>query len=50
MGEILVLPLQQKICTQCKNVYLGVYGLYCGAFREEINDESIADECEEYDP
>lgn len=39
-----------KLCVDCRNAFLGIRGIYCGEFREEIYDERIAAECEGYEP
>jgi hypothetical protein len=33
----------------CRHVFMGMSGLYCGVWREEVWDDSEAQNCEAYD-
>jgi len=48
-AEIIYLPVTKRECGSCINAYLGVNGVYCAAFSEFIDDEYVANDCEEYD-
>ncbi len=38
-----------RICSNCDNAYMGVRGIYCGVYQEEIVREDIAQECDDYE-
>lgn len=38
-----------RLCCDCKHAYLGMRGVYCGQYKEEILNEKAAEVCEEYD-
>lgn len=38
----------ERLCTDCANAHLGVYGVFCRAFREQIDNERVAEECPEF--
>lgn len=39
-----------KVCDDCTNAYLGVYGVYCIQYKEVIQNERVAEKCPDYDP
>lgn len=43
------LPMKSFHCGDCKHAYLGIDGVYCGEYREIINDERVANICESYE-
>lgn len=38
------------LCGKCENGYIGVGGVFCIEFREFIDDETVAAECECFEP
>lgn len=52
MGKIITFPgvnVDTPLCGKCIHAYLGVRGIYCGEWKEEIWDERTAEECEAFD-
>lgn len=55
MGTVIPFPgsklatEETRLCGQCIHAYLGVRGVYCGEWKEEIWDERTAEDCEAYD-
>lgn len=41
--------VKRKLCSECHHGALGPYGVYCTLFSEHINDETVADECGEFE-
>jgi hypothetical protein len=50
MGELFQLGLPERLCSQCEHAYLGADGVWCMAYRELIWQETVAGECELYEP
>lgn len=52
-----VIPFPQRIpkttkrdCTQCAHAYVGISGVYCSLYREEVwQPDRVAEECAEYE-
>lgn len=40
--------VEKLSCIDCRNVYVGTKGLYCGAFSETIEFDDVAEECNEF--
>jgi hypothetical protein len=38
------------LCSNCDHAALSSYGVYCMLFNENIMSETVAAECEEFDP
>lgn len=49
-GNVVDLPVAKRECGGCENAYLGQSGVFCRYFREDIFDETVAQECEQWDP
>lgn len=41
-------PPKIKLCSECEYSTMGAYGVFCGVYREEIWDETVAGECQDY--
>lgn len=50
MGNITHLKLRPKICGDCEQALLGSSGVYCRLYQEDIWDERVAEECENFEP
>jgi hypothetical protein len=48
--NVVDLPVAKRECGGCENAYLGQSGVFCRYFREDIFDETVAQECEQWDP
>jgi hypothetical protein len=48
--EPIPLPLKPRYCSMCEHGYIGVSGVYCIEFRELVNDETVALDCESWEP
>ncbi len=46
-NNIVELP-NMILCSNCVHVYQGAYGLFCGLWREEVED-AMALECPEFE-
>ena len=53
-GKSIVIEFPVKIkpplCSNCDHAALSSYGVYCMLFNENIDFETVAQECEEFDP
>lgn len=48
--SVTLLPIAKRLCSGCEHGYLGQGGVFCRFFREDIFDETVAQECEEWTP
>lgn len=50
MGELIELPLPERLCCYCKYAALAVNGseTYCTLFRELVVSDDVAKECPEF--
>lgn len=48
--EPIPLPLKPKLCCLCESGYIGPCGVYCIEYHELIDDETVAAECEGWEP
>lgn len=46
--EVVVAFPLQIVCSACENFMCGPLGMYCGYWREEVNDEKVAQECDAF--
>ena len=40
----------RPLCSDCKNAFLGISGVFCRVFNEDIHNEYVAEECPEWNP
>lgn len=48
-ADVLPFPSTAMHCSDCENALVGLKGIYCMYWHEEVQD-TTATECQEYDP
>lgn len=48
-ARIYAFPVKVKNCGECEHAALSSSGVFCLEYREEIYDETVANECEAYE-
>lgn len=49
-SKVYEFPVHNLICSNCEHAYMGAHGVFCGEYREEVLDEAVAAECNEFSP
>lgn len=55
MSRVIQFPVKQQLvkkknCTECVHAYVGMSGVYCSLYREEVwQPDRVAEECCEFE-
>lgn len=49
-AAVVRLPLTPRLCSNCVHAYFGQFGVWCSVYREDVWFETVAEECESFDP
>lgn len=47
---LLVLPIPQRLCSNCEHGFSGLTGVFCVEFNEPVENEEVARDCVVFEP
>ena len=48
--KVVSFPVHNIKCSNCEHIFIGLHGIHCGEYNEEIIREEVALECEAFKP